>query len=234
MTWNGRFHFGKDWATYRGASADNALHAHVALQMCFSSDRSVTLKDRSGHARHGPALYVRSCIPHRLEPIDSIQIILVEPHSVLGRTLLTLLPSDEIGVCPQDVAAMVDLNAPLDRCLRFNACNSPSSDEALDPRLEKCLARLMSTAHAPTLADLARDVGLSSSRLRHLAMTQLGLPLSKYVLWRKLSLASRALAAGDSLAEAAVAGGFTDQAHFTKSMRALIGLTPGAARQPLF
>lgn len=233
MNWNGRFHFGKDWAAYRGASADNALHAHVALQLCMSFDRPVTLTDRSGRARHGPALYVRSCIPHRLEPIDSVQIILVEPYSVLGRTLLSLLPSDEIGVCPRDVTSFVDLTAPLEKCLRFNGCNARASDEALDPRLADSLARLMSTAHAPTLAALARDVGLSPSRLRHLAMTQLGLPLSKYVLWRKLGLASRALAAGESVAEAAVAGGFTDQPHFTKSMRALIGLTPGAARKPL-
>jgi AraC-like DNA-binding protein len=233
MTWKGRFHFGKDWAAYRGAAADNALHAHVAVQLCFSLNQPVTLTDQSGHAVHGSALYVRSCIRHQLAPIDSLQIILVEPYSAFGRALLTLLPSDGIGPCPKDVASMVDLSAPLDQCLRLKDQNAREDNEALDPRLAKSLDRLMSATHAPPLAELARDVGLSPSRLRHLAYTELGLPLSKYVLWRKLGLASRALARGESLAQAAAAGGFADQAHFTKSMRALVGLTPGEARGPL-
>jgi hypothetical protein len=149
MTWTGKFHFGKDWAAYRGATADNALHAHAAVQLCIGLNRPIALTDRFGRAHHGPALYVRSCIPHRLAPTDSLLILLVEPHSELGRALLSLLPADDIGVCPLNVTSMIDQNAPLGRCLRLSDQEAPVRDEDLDPRLAKSLARLISTAHAP-------------------------------------------------------------------------------------
>lgn len=234
MSWNGRFHFDKDWAAYRGASADNAQHSHVAIQLCFGFDTNAILVDASGRTVTGGALYVNSCAQHQLMPIDCVLIVLVEPHSARGRALGSSLPREDIGPCPPAVAALVDINAPLAECLRNDKRAVRSSPDDLDPRLASALTQLISTStEKASLAAIARHVGVSPSRLRHLAQTQLGLPLSKYVMWRKLGLASRALSRGDSLAAAALAGGFSDQAHFTNSMRALIGLTPKEAKGPL-
>jgi AraC-like DNA-binding protein len=234
MIWNGRFHFDKDWAAYRGASADNAQHAHAAIQLCFGIGARVALIDASGRTVTGDALYVKSCVRHQLVPIKHVLIVLVEPHSTRGRALGGGLPRDDFGLCPPAVAASVDINAPLAECLRNDEHAARSSPNGLDPRLANALTRLISNStEKASLAAIAHEVGVSPSRLRHLAQTQLGLPLSKYVLWRKLGLASRALSRGESLAAAALAGGFSDQAHFTNSMRALIGLTPKEAQGPL-
>ncbi len=83
-----------------------------------------------------------------------------------------------------------------------------------------------------TCADLessARHVGISASRLRTLAREQLGVSLSTWMLWRKLERAARAVLDGEPLARAAALGGFSDQAHFTRTMRRMFGVTPRAA-----
>ena len=68
------------------------------------------------------------------------------------------------------------------------------------------------------------------SRLRALSQTQFGVPLSKLVMWGKVRSACLAMARGASLADAALDAGFADQAHLTRTMSDVIGLTPGEAR----
>ena len=44
MRWSGEFAFGEVWVAFRGASAENRMHAHAALQVVVSSD-GLTLVD---------------------------------------------------------------------------------------------------------------------------------------------------------------------------------------------
>ena len=83
------------------------------------------------------------------------------------------------------------------------------------------------TATIP-LPSLAVDVGLSPQRLRALARQQLGMPLARWRVWTRLRRAAEALQRGQSLADAAVAAGFADQAHLNRQMREMMGLTPAA------
>jgi methylphosphotriester-DNA--protein-cysteine methyltransferase len=47
-------------------------------------------------------------------------------------------------------------------------------------------------------------------------------------VWVRLRRAAEALRAGQSLADAAITAGFADQAHLTRRMREMMGLTPAA------
>ncbi len=76
--------------------------------------------------------------------------------------------------------------------------------------------------------DLAHRVGLSTSRLTHLFSRQVGLPLRRYVLWRRLIAAVGEVAAGADLTTAAYAAGFSDSAHLTRTCREIFGLAPSA------
>jgi AraC-like DNA-binding protein len=52
-------------------------------------------------------------------------------------------------------------------------------------------------------------------------------------VWVRLRRAAEALREGQPLADAAVTGGFADQAHLARQIREMMGLTPGDALQVL-
>ena len=80
-----------------------------------------------------------------------------------------------------------------------------------------------------SMAEVAGSVDLSPQRLRALARRELGMPLPRWRAWVRLRRAAEALVAGSSLAEAALEGGFADQAHMTRWMREMMGITPRTA-----
>lgn len=79
-----------------------------------------------------------------------------------------------------------------------------------------------------TLADLARESGLSRFQVVRGFKKAFGLPPHAYLLQCRLNLARRLIARGMPLAEAAVAGGFSDQSHMTRHFARSFGVSPGA------
>ncbi len=77
-----------------------------------------------------------------------------------------------------------------------------------------------------TLAALAAAVHRSPSRLAHRFRAATGLPLRRYVLWRRLRAAVETAMRGASLTEAAHAAGFADSAHLSRTFRATFGIAP--------
>ncbi|MEV0342707.1 helix-turn-helix transcriptional regulator [Nocardia sp. NPDC050713] len=76
------------------------------------------------------------------------------------------------------------------------------------------------------LADLARAVHLSESRLAHVFSAELGLPFRPYLRWLRIQRAVELLAAGHSLTDVAHEAGFADSAHLTRVCRAMFGAPP--------
>src|SRR5689334_25281612 len=69
---------------------------------------------------------------------------------------------------------------------------------------------------------------LSSTRFAHLFKEQVGLPFSRYMLWRKLTRAMVAVASERTLAAAAHAADFADAAHLTRTFYQMVGMAPSA------
>ncbi|MFF0528030.1 helix-turn-helix transcriptional regulator [Nocardia amikacinitolerans] len=76
------------------------------------------------------------------------------------------------------------------------------------------------------LADFARAVHLSESRLAHVFSAELGLPFRPYLRWLRVQRAVELLAAGHTLTEVAHGAGFADSAHLTRVCRAMFGAPP--------
>jgi AraC-like DNA-binding protein len=93
---------------------------------------------------------------------------------------------------------------------------------AIDPRVAHALAGL---ADADRLETVAAEVGLSGPRLRQLVRRDVGIPLGRLRQWARLRAAVATLDVS-SVAAAAHAGGFADQAHLTRTARRMVGRTP--------
>ena len=78
----------------------------------------------------------------------------------------------------------------------------------------------------PRVQHVARQVGLSESRLMHLFREQIGIPLRPYARWLRLRLAADEVRRGANLTQAAHAAGFTDSSHLSNVFHDTFGLTP--------
>lgn len=102
-----------------------------------------------------------------------------------------------------------------------------------DPRILTTLQRIKaSTQENLSVASLAQQVGLSTSRLANLFKEQIGIPIRRYRLWYRLFLSTQRIACGASVTEAALEAGFADAAHFTRTYRSILGIQPSALTRP--
>ncbi len=78
-----------------------------------------------------------------------------------------------------------------------------------------------------TLTGLARDAGTDRYRVLRSVHRVLGVTPMAYALHLRVAEAKRMILAGEPIAQAATAAGFSDQAHLTRRMKRVLGVTPG-------
>ena len=210
-----RFSIGEGYAVYRGPTTVGTLHRHAAFQIMIGMRDEVGVVDAADVTHRAQALVVPPMQRHCLLATADVLTYFVEPHCAFADRLREHY-GDGITVAPDLTGLGEDDVRP---------AGIRGSDD-LDPRLVDALNTLADSDIA--LPDLASDLGLSPQRLRALARQQLGMPLARWRVWTRLRRAAEALQHGRSLADAAIEAGFADQAHLTRQMREMMGLTPAA------
>lgn len=226
---------GNTWAAYAGPSDQNASHAHVAIQVVLALSTTASIVSPNGNAEVAPGMgfVVRPLVEHQLGRCSSVWLLYVEPASPLAIALLNRIGPSDIARLPADLTELAGhVRAPAEWVALLEQRLLPAV-QAIDRRLLTALDVLRADPGSVGIAEAAGQCGLSPSRLRWLAKRQLGIPLATWLLWRKMDRAVRALAGAESIAAAAVTGGFADQAHFTRTMRQMFGVTPGIATPSL-
>lgn len=79
-----------------------------------------------------------------------------------------------------------------------------------------------------TLADLARESGLSRFQVLRGFAKATGFTPHSYLMQRRIDLARRLIARKTPLADAAAISGFADQSHMTRTFARKYGISPGA------
>ncbi len=87
--------------------------------------------------------------------------------------------------------------------------------------------------NTPSLAALAREVGLHPAHVTRIFRQARGESIGEYVRRRRCETADQALRGDLPLADIAAAAGFSDQAHFTRVFRRQFGMAPGMRRRML-
>jgi AraC-like DNA-binding protein len=99
------------------------------------------------------------------------------------------------------------------------------------PCVAKAIQRLDSAPDASvSLAELAALSGVSRFQLLRGFTHEIGITPHAYLVQRRVLLARRFLADGETLAQAATRSGFADQSHMTRAFVRQLGITPGRYR----
>jgi AraC-like DNA-binding protein len=202
------------YARYRGAVADSSAHRHAAFQIAIAIEGEVAMLDAAGTRHRAAALLVSPMTRHRLCTTTDVLTYFIEPQCAFADRL-----RDRHGIT--SAGELRDLRE------QDIGAAAVGSSGALDHRL----VAAMDTAErnwSLSVPELALLVGISPQRLRGLALRQLGMPLARWRVWARLRRAAEALGGGQSLAAAAATAGFADQAHLSRWMREMIGMTPSA------
>lgn len=198
----------------------------------FSVDLPFAVDRGHGWERGSSLVLVRPYEQHRLLRCEGLRTILIEPESVCPRRM-----EDERWIEGTDAnRAWIDrIAVGFEEWERIGTIPERSVDELvfgenLPPReLDSRIAAVVDAISACTsggasqVLTLARQTGLSASRLSHLFREQLGIPIRSFRAWKRVRN-SMALAAGETiLLNAALDAGYADEPHYSRSMRKYFG-----------
>lgn len=217
--WRGDLAIGGSWARWRGVAGDAVAHRHFAAQAILAPG-GARVQLASGEVLQGQAILIDPLVAHRLQPVEGVTLYFLEPTALGDPDLVgELAVFRRAATCVAAAARAVFW----DPWLRGDAAVRPPPRAGLAPILGRIDTRLPDGALR--LDDIARASGLSASRFRHLFAEEVGLPFRRYVLWRRLRLAVTELRAGQDATTAAHAAGFADLAHFSRTLKAMFGVT---------
>lgn len=230
-------------ALYLGAGRDSDMHKHHLIQIgvSFAQPFAISTPDTpltayqsfivAPNTQHQILSAHRDALFAWTEP-DSFSGVRLQEYLVSQNRTLALLPeyvpaklswplSDKITNCREAKAMFYDLMQEIKP--------GPRATAVYDKRIQH-ITSLLKRRHfvrdLTAVTELAKEVHLSPSRLRHLFKQQIGLSLQHYLRWQRLLHAVQSTAEGNSLTQAAHDAGFADAAHLSRTFRRGFGLTP--------
>ena len=216
-------------------------HAHHAIQIVIALDGRVAIAGGDGNWRETRGLIVRPDAEHSFDCNGALGVmVFVDPESSEGAWLstplrqdITVVPDARLDAIvpelrtfaeqPDDVA---DIAALVRRCIH-GLRPGLAPVRRLDSRVTTVLHAIRASDDLRmSLEQAANKACLSSTRFSHLFKEQVGLPFSRYMLWRKLTRAMVAIASEGTIAAAAHAAAFADAAHLTRTFYQMVGMAP--------
>jgi AraC-like DNA-binding protein len=231
----------------RGPGAASDGHAHHAMHVVLALAGRLRVRVGEGPWRPAAGVVTPPDVAHAIDG-SGVEVLLVflDPESQAGAALrerlagevrlLTRAQADALAAHGDARALMAAADGVAFTRVAVALLGGEAAAQAgarrVHPRVRKLL-RLLRERPADddaSLVALAAAVGLSPGRLMHTFTESLGIPLRPYLLWLKLQRAAAAIAGGAGLAEAAVAAGFADAAHMSRTFRRMLGMPPSALR----
>ena len=224
-------------------------HAHHAIQIVIALDGMVAICGRDEAWRRGNGVIVQPNVVHSFDCSGALGAMLfVDPESNEGRWLrhaldeeIAIVPDARLTSCTAELRAhleqpfeTLEMGEKIRRCVHALSPGAPPS-RGPDQRITEVLATIRGRDDLRmSLEEAAELAFLSPSRFAHLFKDQIGLPYSRYMLWRKLTRAMVALASERTISAAAHAADFADSAHLTRTFHQMFGMAPSALMRGRF
>jgi AraC-like DNA-binding protein len=226
-----------------GDNLEDDEHSHHALQITINLEPNHFVLRQRERAVEVQAAIIKPDQPHHAVASDSWRaVLLLDPQTDYAQRIgerfvddegLAVLSATETEFCRtalQSFAGAAQSVEIADRAITaiVEHLAGPSTPPATpNPRIAKALLHIHhARGQQLSLKKLAVHVALSESRLSHLFKQEIGIPIQRYLLWYKVAETAFNIGRGMSLTEAADAAGFADSAHFSRTFRAMFGLTP--------
>jgi AraC-like DNA-binding protein len=224
-SWSGSIMLGTGWALIDARIGTSRPHSHVAHQISLAVERDLEISgDADMIVPAGHAVAIASQVRHCLGPPGAlVRSFYLDPLFRAGTGLS--VGSMPILLTPGELAGLDGKASGADAKRWASGYLDRSRAHPVDARLSEALAAPDDLSSARALADVAC---LSPSRLREIVNRDFGVPPAKLLQWLQLQRAVRTLVGGGGLADAAAAGGFADQSHFTRRCAQWLGVTPSA------
>jgi len=217
-------------------------HAHGALQLSVGLDGMPRVR-LDGAWRRTRGVLVDTDVRHGLRCDGCLTAIgWIEGESRIGQQLRErVLDGRPYAVLDEALCARIaDALRPIlgadascaEAYARWRrALGELAVDIAPEPKLDRRIAAVLehlrtTPSPPPSIGDLARIAYLSESRLQHVFREQVGVPIRRYLLWRRYLTALSLLADGSSVTDAAFAAGFADGSHLTRTAVRMNGYPP--------
>lgn len=230
------------------ASAQGVVpaHAHHAIQIVLALDGCLAIAGADNVWREVRGLVVRPDAEHSFDCNGASGVMLfVDPESSEGAWLAASLREDIATVSEARLDALLpmlrgfaaqpddtgDIAALVRSCVQGLRPGLAPARHA-DARVTAVLEAIRGADELRVSLDAAAGIAcLSPTRFAHVFKQQVGLPFSRYMLWRKLTRAMLAIASERTLAAAAHAADFADAAHLTRTFYQMVGMAPSVLMQ---
>ena len=229
MTSNPKFIFGNSYAIFFGESSESVFHQNVAFKIFLGASNDIHVVDEHNNEFSGRVVLIKPMTKSRFQSDGKYTFIYLSLRLSMALDLINLVGDANIHILRNSDQLPIKATASRDEIIATLDKFDQLSFEKLDPRLLAVLDYLNQNLDNPSILNAAKRCGLSRSRIRTLAREQIGIPLSTWVMWRKLVKANKSLSLGANLSDAALAGHFADQAHFNRTMKRMFGVTPTQA-----
>lgn len=224
---------------YIGPSMETSPHRNHAAAWLYTTSGSTQVRLNSGAVIEGEVVFIPAETEHATAERPGLFAALCwEPESASFKRIAERIENVPRGfACTyphreeflrllDDDTSLTEANDLITRMFGIEHLD-PSRPAFVDTRITDALKFLRANpADYAGLADLARRAHLSPSRFAHLFKEFVGVPVRRYVLWMKVRRALDLALAGEALTAAALSAGFADAAHFSRSVRALLGIAP--------
>jgi len=224
-------------------------HTHHAIQIVVSLDEPLAICGHDESWRQGRGIIIKPDVVHSFDCNGAFgAMIFVDPESSEGVWLRTLLTQDitivpdarlasstsELRAFAEQPFASMETGELIRHCVHALSSGAPPT-RRLDPRITTVLGRIQTSDDLHISLDIAAGMAfLSPSRFSHLFKKQVGLPFSRYMLWRKLTRAMLAIGSQRTIADAAHAADFADAAHLTRTFYQMVGMAPSVLMRGTF
>lgn len=209
-------------------------------------DGCVAICGKGDGWRESRGIVVRADAEHCFDCNGALGVmVFVDPESSEGAWLstslrqdITIVPDTRLdSIVPEVRAFSQEPDGAEDVATLIRGCvhglrPGVAPTRRFDSRVTTVLDAIRASDDLRMSLDKAADMAcLSPSRFAHLFRDQVGLPFSRYMLWRKLTRAMVAVASERTIAAAAHAADFADAAHLTRTFYQMVGMAPSALMQ---